>query len=86
MQQNDDGSWKVQGTEVCYGVLTSPGYHPDLITTLDQQAMAAKGYMQSPNDWKSVEITGYFKVASVTPDQIDSMHACMIWRVRSCFE
>jgi hypothetical protein len=42
VQQNDDGSWKVQGTEVRYGVLTSSGYHPDLITTLNQQDLAAK--------------------------------------------
>ena len=49
-----------------YGVLTSSGYHPDLITTLNQQALAANGYMQSPNDWKNVEITGYFKVNSFT--------------------
>jgi hypothetical protein len=64
--QNDDGSWKVQSTEVRYGVLTSSGYHPDLITTLNQQALAAKGYMQSPNDWKNVEMTGYFKVNAFT--------------------
>jgi hypothetical protein len=64
--QNDDGSWKVQSTEVRYGVLTSSGYHPDLITTLNQQALATKGYMQSPNDWKNVEMTGYFKVNAFT--------------------
>jgi hypothetical protein len=64
--QNDDGSWKVHSTEVRYGVLTSSGYHPDLITTLNQQALAAKGYMQSPNDWKNVEMTGYFKVNALT--------------------
>jgi hypothetical protein len=66
VQQNDDGSWKVQNTEVRYGALTSSGYHPDLISTLDQQALAAKGYIQSPNDWKNVEMTGYFKVNSFT--------------------
>jgi len=66
VQQNNDGSWKVQSTEVRFGVLTSSGYHPDLITTLNQEALAAKGYMQSPNDWKNVEITGYFRVGSFT--------------------
>ena len=66
VSQNDDGSWKVQSTEVRYGVLTSSGYHPDLITTLNQEALAAKGYMQSPNDWKNVEMTGYFKVNAFT--------------------
>ena len=28
--------------------------------------MAQQGYMQSPNDWKNVEITGYLKVNSFT--------------------
>ena len=42
VQQNNDGSWKVQSTEVRYGVLTSSGYHPDLITTLNQESLAAK--------------------------------------------
>jgi hypothetical protein len=66
VQKNSDGSWKVQSSEVRYGVFTSSGYHPDLITTLNQQVLAAKGYMQSSNDWKNVEITGYFKVNSFT--------------------
>ena len=66
VQKNDDGSWKVQSTEVRYGVLTSSGYHPELITTLNQHDLAAKGYMQSPNDWKNLEMTGYFKVNSFT--------------------
>ena len=66
VQKNNDGSWKVQNTEVRYGVLTSSGYHPNLITTLNHEALAAKGYMQSPNDWKNVEMTGYFKVNSFT--------------------
>jgi hypothetical protein len=66
VQQNDDGSWKVQSTEVRYGVLTSAGYHPDEITSLDQRVLASKGYIQSPSDWKNVEMTGYFKVNSYT--------------------
>src|SRR3989442_13198345 len=81
VQQNDDGSWNVQGTEVRYGVLTSSGYHPDLITTLDQQALAAKGYMQSSNDWKNVEITGYFKLNSITkPNQNGPPHIELVAR------
>ena len=43
VQQNHYGSWKVQSNEVRYGVLTSSGYHPDLITTLNQQALVCKG-------------------------------------------
>lgn len=37
VQQNDDGSWKVQNTEVRYNVLASSGYHPDLIPTLSKR-------------------------------------------------
>jgi hypothetical protein len=61
VQKNPDGSWKVRNTEVRYGILTSSGYHPNLITTFNQTQLAKKGYMQSPNDWKNVEMTGYFK-------------------------
>jgi hypothetical protein len=64
VQKNNDGSWKVRSSEVRYGVLTSSGWHPELITTLNQQQLAAKGYMQSPNDWKNIEMTGYLKVNS----------------------
>lgn len=61
-----DNSWKIQNTEVRYNVFTSSGYKPQLITTLNQTELAKKGYMQSPNDWKNVEITGYFKINSFT--------------------
>ena len=59
-------SWKVMSNEVRYGVLTSSGYHRDRNSTLNQQILAAKGYIMSPNDWKNVEMTGYFKVNSFT--------------------
>jgi hypothetical protein len=60
------GSWNVRSAEVRYGILTSSGYHPKVITTLNQTQFAKKGYMQSPNDWKNVEMTGYFKVNHFT--------------------
>ena len=66
LTKNSDGSYKINSTQVRYEVFTSSGYHQDQITTYDQQQLAAKGYMQSPNDWKNVEITGYFKVNSYT--------------------
>jgi hypothetical protein len=44
----------------------SAGYHPDQISTLNQNQLTSKGYMQSPYDWKNVEITGRFKVVSYT--------------------
>jgi hypothetical protein len=61
LDQNPDGSWNVQDTSMRYNVFTSTGYHPNLITTYDQQALATKGYMQSANDWKNVEMTGVVK-------------------------
>ncbi len=62
LTKNPDGSWKVSSTKVRYSVFTSSGYHHELITTINQQQMAAKGYMQSPNDWRDIEITGYLKL------------------------
>lgn len=62
----EDNSWKIKNTEVRYNVFTSSGFQPQLITTLNQTELSKKGYMQSPNDWKNVEITGYFKINSFT--------------------
>jgi hypothetical protein len=62
----NDASYKVKSSQVRLYVYTSSGYHPDRITTYDQKQLASKGYMQSPNDWKNVEITGYFKVNHYT--------------------
>jgi len=65
---NSDGSFKVKSTKVRMGVFTSSGYHPPDISTLNHGEIAAKGYMQSPNDWRDVEITGYVKVNSGSGD------------------
>jgi hypothetical protein len=54
LTRNPDGSWKVSSTEVRFNVFPSSGYHHELITTLNQQQLETKGYMQSPNDWKDV--------------------------------
>jgi hypothetical protein len=62
MTKNSDGSWKVTSTKVRYGVFTSSGYDPSKITTLNHASLAQKGYMQSSNDWKNFEMTGYVKV------------------------
>jgi hypothetical protein len=64
LSQNPDGSWNVQDSAVRYNVFTSTGYHPELITTYDQHALATKGFMQSSNDWKNVEMTGVVKFNS----------------------
>src|SRR3954468_9465938 len=62
--EHGDISWKIQNTEVRYEVFTSSGYNAQLITTLNQTELSKKGFMQSPNDWKNVEMTGYFKINS----------------------
>ncbi len=53
-------------TEVRFSVYTSSGYDQNQIATLDQEQLTQKGFMQNPNDWKNVELTGYFKVNSFT--------------------
>jgi hypothetical protein len=60
--QNDDGSWKMTSNKVRMNVFTSTGYDPGQIETYDRDELVAKGYMQAPNDWKNVEITGFVKV------------------------
>jgi hypothetical protein len=65
---NSDGSFKIKSTKVRMGVFTSSGYKPNLIETLDHSKIASKGYMQSPNDWRDVEITGYIKLNSGSGD------------------
>jgi hypothetical protein len=62
--KNPDGSYKMTKTTVRIEVYPSTGYNQDKITTLNQKELAAKGYMQSPNDWKNVEMTGYVKLIS----------------------
>ena len=60
--KNPDGSWKVQSSEVRYGILTSTFFQENQIKTLNQKQMAAQGYMLRPNDWKNVELTAYLRV------------------------
>ena len=64
MTKNSDGSFKIKSTKVRMGVFTSSGFHPEEIKTLNHNKIALAGYMQSPNDWKDVEITGYIKLNS----------------------
>jgi hypothetical protein len=65
MTKNPDGSWKVTSGKVRYGVFTSSGYHPELIKyKTDEKSMEKQGYMQSPNDWKNIEMTGQVKFVS----------------------
>jgi hypothetical protein len=60
--RNADGSWKMKSTQVRMHVRTSAGYDSRMIPTYDRDVLAGRGYMQSPNDWKNVEMTGFVKV------------------------
>jgi hypothetical protein len=64
ISRNPDGSWKMRNTQVRMQVYTSQGYDASAITSYQPGELAQRGYMQAPNDWKNVEITGYVKVNS----------------------
>jgi hypothetical protein len=68
MTKNSDGSWKVTNTQTRYRIFPSTGWDDDLYTTFDQKALAQRGYMQGPNDWKNVEMTGYIKANTAAAD------------------
>ena len=68
LTKNSDGSFKIKSTKVRMGVFTSSGFNPEKIDTLDHKKIAMAGYMQSPNDWRDVEITGYVKLNSGNND------------------
>jgi hypothetical protein len=68
MTKNADGSWRVTSGQVRYGVFTSSGYQPDNVVK-DHSVIASRGYMQSPNDWKNVEMTGQIKYNSGGDDE-----------------
>jgi hypothetical protein len=70
LTKNSDGSWKVTDTQTRYNVFTSSGYHRNQIATFNQKQLEAKGYMQSPNDWKNFEATGVVKF--ISGDSTDS--------------
>jgi len=66
ISKNSDGSWKMKSSKVRMEVFTSTGYQPDDITTYNRETLANRGYMQSPNDWKNIEMTGFLKVNSAS--------------------
>jgi hypothetical protein len=66
LKKNPDGSWKVTDSQVRMNVFTSTGYDESKIQTYDQSELATKGYMQAPNDWKNIELTGYVKINSAS--------------------
>ena len=68
LTKNSDGSFKVRSDQVRYGVFTTSGYNPENVE-LDHGVLAERGYMQSPNDWRDVELTGYVKMNSGQSDE-----------------
>ncbi len=69
--RNADGSWKIKDKQVRLQVFTSTGYDSRRIPTYDPDVLASRGYMQAPNDWKNVEMTGYVRV-NATSDAKDN--------------
>jgi len=68
LTKNSDGSFKVRSDQVRWGVFTTSGYNPEDVE-LDHGVLAERGYMQSPNDWRDVELTGYVKMNSGQSDE-----------------
>ncbi|WP_141589455.1 MULTISPECIES: carbohydrate-binding protein [unclassified Myxococcus] len=68
LTRNSDGSWNLKSDKVRMNVFTSTGYKPKEIATYDRDVLASRGYMQSPNDWKNVEMTGFVKLNSASDE------------------
>jgi hypothetical protein len=62
---NGDGSFRVTSTQVRWEVFTSGGSRTAQVVT-DQGTLARRGYMQSPRDWRNVEITMYVRANHAT--------------------
>jgi hypothetical protein len=77
MTQNPDGSWKIIDTAVRLGALTSEGYKKGQFV-VDHAKFKSQGYMQSPHDWKNVEMTAYVRL-NVAEDPEDNF----TWYARS---
>ncbi len=77
ISRNADGSWKMKSDKVRMVVATSTGYDRSKISTYDRDELLKKKYMQAPNDWKNVEMTGYVKV-----NDADDMSDNFAWYAR----
>jgi hypothetical protein len=67
VKMNTDGSFKVVTSgdlDNRLNILTSGGYdHSKCV--LDWNVLKQRGYMQNPQDWRNVEITGYVRINKV---------------------
>jgi hypothetical protein len=74
VSENSDGSFSLSNNDqIRMNVFTSSGYRQDDIEDdhgeLDIDS-GGRGYMQSPNDWTNVEMTGAFNMEKGTNDQL----------------
>ena len=67
--------------EVRYGILTSAGYDENKII-INQKELEKRGFMQSSNDWKNVEMTGYAKLISTTGSSFAANKGGWTWEAR----
>src|SRR5436309_9853779 len=77
---DDDGSIKVtrtSDTENRFNITTSSGYDHSKCSQ-SWATNLSRGYMQSPNDWRNVEITAYVRINRVF---VTSGHS-LVWYVR----
>ena len=75
------GSGNCCQDEVRYSVLTSLGYD-DTKISINEKDLEKRGYMQSPNDWKNVEMTGYAKLISTTGSSFAANKGGWTWEAR----
>jgi hypothetical protein len=61
--KNEDGSFKVTSTEGRLGVYTSSGYDQNQITTLDQDQLTQKGFMECADysTFHNLSTNGFFQ-------------------------
>jgi len=65
MTQNGDGSWRLNVTAARMGVYTTDGYTLTAGSEQNRLILQSRQYMQTVNDWKNVEITGFVRANSV---------------------
>ena len=84
---NSEQKIPIQDSETCcqnevrYGILTSSGYDENKIV-IDQKELEKRGYMQSPNDWKNIEMTGYVKLLATTGSSFAINKGGWTWEAR----
>jgi hypothetical protein len=82
LSKNQDGSWSVNSTgQTTLNIWTNGSgdfRHRDAMDTYNHSIIEARGYWYKPSDWKSVEMTGYFKINDYVEDEY-STYSRSIW-------